>query len=236
MEENPQLTGETLVAAAGLLQPPDETAQLAAQTLLDQLKTQMLAVLDRDEQTSLKVNSQTQKYLAKLAKTPPTEAWFETLEQSHGPAVAAAYLDTHQRSRQLLQQAYPGLDLDGIFGVTVIEPDHESLAQWLLLVDTIENQRIIKDLAAGALLPEVVLAFAAAYPNIYNELIRVLDDRLAELRQEEWSPPHWLEVSLATFKQLPIKPIKPMPLPEAPKPSRVKIDTERLDTASDKVL
>lgn len=231
---NVALDAECLLAATGLLERPDDTARRAAQVLLADLQRQMLAALDQDEPARMGKVGQTAKYHAKLAATPPYETIHVQLEALYGPAFAGAYQAAHMNARQLVLGRYPSGDLDGIFGTTIVEPDWERLSQWLLEADTVERQRLVADLAAAAVLPETVEVFVAAFPLIYGKLREVLNERLGELRDQHWSPPAWLESALITFMQLPVEQAPPAPPAPTPQPSRVKLDTERLETAADK--
>jgi hypothetical protein len=230
---NVALDAECLLAATGLLQRPDDTSRKAAQVLLADLKRDLLAVLEQDDPKRLGSVVQTTKYHGKLAGTPPYEAMFSELEDA-GEAFAAAYQAAHGNARQLLLARYPSSDLDGIFGTLPVEPDWERLCQWLLEADTVENQRLVADLGAAAVLGETVEVFAGAFPLMYAQLRKVLNDRLAELKRKKWSPPPWLETALVTFMRLPVDQAPPAPPAPTPKPSRVKLDTERLETAADK--
>ncbi|HKO86716.1 MAG TPA: hypothetical protein VJ140_19635 [Actinomycetota bacterium] len=228
------LEAEVLLAATGLLQPPDQTARLASRTLLADLRVSMLAVLEREEPTALRVNDQTRNYHKKLAATPPYEAIFESVAASDGETFAAAYQAAHMNARQLLLDRWPAVTIDGIFGTQIVDPDHESLAQWLLEADTVENQRLIKDLAAAAILPETVEVFQLAFPLVFADLKGVLNKRLAELADEHWAPPPWLDCSLRTFLQLPVEAIPPAPPPVTPPPSRAKLAAEELETPAER--
>ncbi len=225
------LEAEVLLAATGLLQPPDQTARIAARTLLPELTDAMLAVLEREEPTALRVNNQTANYHKRLSASPPYETTFELLAAAQGEAFAGAYQAAHQNARQLLLGRWPAVTLDGIFGTQIVPPDPEKLAQWLLEADTIENQRLIKDLGAAAVLPETIEVFSVAFPMIFAELTRVLNDRLAKLKDQDWVPPPWLDCSLRTFLRLPVQAVPPAPPPPVAPPSRAKLAAEKLETA-----
>lgn len=233
-QPNVALDAECLLAATGLLDRPDATARRAAKVLLKNLQRELLDVLEQDEPRRLGAVRQAPKYHDKLAATPPYEAIDAQLEPIYGPALAAAYQAAHRNARQLLLDRYPSGDLDGIFGTVPVTPDWESLSQWLLEADTVERQRLVADLGAAAVLGETVEVFTGAFPEIYARLRSTLNDRLAELRNQHWSPPAWLETALVTFMQLPVDQAPPAPPPPAPQPSRVKLDTDRLETPADK--
>jgi hypothetical protein len=228
------LEAEILLAATGLLQPPDQTSRLAAKTLLKEMRADLLDVLEREEPTALRVNNQTPNYHKRLCATPPYEATFDLVAAADGEAFAAAYQAAHMNARQLLLDRWPAVTLDGMFGTQICEPDPEKLAQWLLEADTVENQRLVKDLAAAAVLPETVEVFSLAFPMLFADLKAVLNKRLGKLKDEGWSPPHWLDCSLRTVLQLPVEVAPSPPPPPVPPPSRAKLDAESLETAAEK--
>jgi hypothetical protein len=228
------LEAEILLAATGLLQRPDRTARLAARSLLKELKDAALAVLEQENPTALRVNNQTANYHKRLAVTPPYESVFDELAASDGEAFAGAYQAAHMNARQLLLDRWPAVSLDGIFGTQIVPPDQESLAQWLLEADTVENQRLIKDLAAAAVLPETIEVFSQAFPLIFGELKETVNGQLAKLKDESWVPPPWLDCSLRTFLGLPVEVAPAPPPPPAPPPARAKLATDKLETATEK--
>lgn len=231
---NVALDAECLLAATGLLEQPDTSAGKAARVLLRDLTRELLDVLEQDEPKRMGSVRQTPKYHAKLAATPPYEAVDRRLEARYGPAMAAAYQAAHRNARDILLGRYPSGSIDGIFGTRPVDPDWESLSQWLLEADTVERQRLVADLGAAAVLAETVEVFSAAFPLMYGKLREALNRKLAELENKSWSPPPWLETALITFMQLPVDQAPPAPPAPTPKPSRVKLDTERLETAADK--
>lgn len=228
------LEAEVLLAATGLLQPPDKTARLAASTMVKDLRADLLAVLEREEPTAMRVNNQTENYHKRLAATPPYEAVFEQLAAAYGEAFAAAYQAAHMNARQLLLDRYPASSLDGIFGTQICDPDPERLAQWLLEADTVENQRLVKDLAAAAVLPETIDVFSLSFPLLFAELKAALNKQLAKLADEHWSPPPWLDCSLRTLLGLPVEAVPPAPAPVVPPPARAKLAADKLETATEK--
>ena len=230
-----QLDAEVLLASTGLLQPPDATSIAAAQILLEDLKRQIVATLDKENQTAVRVNDLTTRYHEKLAQTPAYETMTAQLAETHGLAFAAAYQEAHQRARQLLLDRWPENTLDTIFGARIYPGDPEAVAQWLLEGDTVENQRVAKDFAAAALLPECMEVFVTAYPALYREVLAALNEELAQRVETEWSPPPWLESTIATFKGIEDPAIPPAPPPAPPPPAGAKLATDRLETASEKV-
>jgi hypothetical protein len=228
------LEAEILLAATGLLQPPDKTARLAAKTLLKELREAALAVLEREEPTALRVNSQTPNYHKRLSAGPLYEKTFAEMQGTDGEAFAAAYQAAHMNARGFMLARYPAQEIGGIFGTQIVPPDPEKLAQWLLEADTVENQRLIKDLGAAAILPETVEVFSGAFPLLFDEVKRAVNDRLAELKNEGWAPPPWLDCSLRTFLQLPVEAVPSAPPPPTPPPSRAKLAAEELETPADK--
>jgi hypothetical protein len=228
------IEAELLLAATGLLQPPDRTARLAAGPLLKQMRQALLDVLEREEPTALRVNNQSSNYHKRLCATPPYEATFALVAEADGEAFAAAYQAAHMNARQLLLDRWPAVTLDGIFGTQICDPDPEKLAQWLLEADTVENQRLVKDLAVAAVLPETVEVFSLAFPLLLADLTGVLNTKLGKLKDEGWVPPHWLDCSLRTLLRLPVEVVPSAPPPATPPPSRAKLSADTLETQAEK--
>lgn len=218
------LEAEQLLAATGLIRTPDQTSLAASKTLLKELATELIATLERENQARLRVNDQTEKYLKKLAKPPDYDACLDAIEPVYGRKVAAEYQLLHTAARQYFLDTYPAQEVDTARGTRPQPPDPEKLAQWLLEVDTVENQRIISDLAAGAVLDETVTVFKTAFPEMYGYLVSELHNEMAS-RPDEWMPSIWLEMALATFTGKPQVGAPAMePIEEQAGDSRAKLD------------
>lgn len=230
------LEAEALLASTGLLQVPDRTSMTASKTLLKGLTKQLTATLDRDNQAHLRVNDQTERYLEKLAKQPDYDACMEAIEGRFGRAVAAEYQLLHMAARQYLLDTHPAQEVDTARGAIPAPPDPEKLAQWLLEVDTIENQRIISDLAAGAVMDETVRVFKETFPESYERLVIELQDAIAA-KPTDWLAPVWMEMALATFTGKPQVGAPPIePAEDAAPKSRAKFDLKATSTPAEKAM
>jgi len=104
----------------------------------------------------------------------------------------------------------------------------------------VEGLRLIKDLAAGALLKEEVDLFASCFPEAYFHLVGELDRGLAKrtAANKSWEPPMWLADSLRVFEGKPfgasleLTGRKEPPSPPAPKRGKAELDTDALKTKS----
>lgn len=230
------LEAEQLLAATGLVRVPDRTSLAASKRVLKGLTDQLLAVLDRNDQARLRVNDQTERYLKELAKQPDYDACMEAIEAKFGRQVAAEYQILHQNARAYLLNTYPAQEVDTARGARPQPPDPEKLAQWLLEVDTIENQRLVSDLAAGAVMNETVEVFKETFPMMYERLVIELQDEIAS-RPDDWLPPVWLEMALATFTGKPQVGAPPIePAEDAAPKSRAKFDLKSVGTPAEKAM
>lgn len=230
------IEAEALLAATGLLHPPDRTARTAAKHLVADLRKQLIGVLDHENQRRLRVNDQTESYLKKLAATPDYEGINAIIESKYGLTMVGQYMEKHMAARQLLLDSYPAQEVETSRGVVPQPPDPELLAQWLLDVDTIENQRIVSDLAAGAVLPETVTVFKTVFPEIYAYLVTELNEAIAT-KPADWIPPIWLEMAIGTFAGAPMEGAPPAKPSEEPKPQgKAKLNIKDVQTSAQKAL
>lgn len=202
MEPTPQLQAEAILAVTGLLVPPDRSAVIAARRIVKDLTAKAVDALDREEPMRLRVNDIKPSFIKKLMVEPDYETIVADLEELTGSLeVASAYMLAHQRARQVLIDSYPSLSVDTVVGtrpVEAIDPDSETL--WCYQVDAIEHQRVILDLSAAACLPETVVAFSAAFPDMYEGIGAALQDAISK-KGPKWTPPWWLDASLRVFFQ-----------------------------------
>ncbi len=228
------IEAESLLAATGLVAVPDRTSIAASRTVVKDLVKQLVAVLDRDDQKRLRVNNQTENYIKQLGMPPDYDRISAAIEPKFGLAIAGEYQLLHQEIRQRFLDSYPAQEVDTARGTRSQPPDPELLAQWLLEVDTIENQRIVSDLAAGAVLPETVKVFKDSFPEIYSALLGELSEAIAK-RPFDWLPPVWLEMALATFTGQPQVGAPPMPAKDEAAPKgRARFDLKTMTTPAQK--
>jgi hypothetical protein len=233
------LPAETILMATGLVEVPTATHVRASRALLADLRGQLLAALDRDDPGRLYVCPERPGYFDRLAREPDYEAYQAALEPLVGTELADTYVVLHQAARRVLLDLRPVSTIDTVMGPTVLPLDSISEGRWALEVDVVEGLRIVKDLAAGALLKEEVDVFASCFSEAYRYLLDELDAELAKRRaaKASWSPPPWLADSIRVLERLPfgatleLKPPK-APEPSAPPPRRKggELDTDALKT------
>jgi hypothetical protein len=234
------LLAETVLMASGLVAPPTATHVRAARALLDDLRDQLLAALEREEPGRLFVCPERAGYFDRLAREPDLAAAETALEPLIGTEAADAYTVLHQAARRTLLDLRPSSTIDTVLGPKVLPLDSISEARWALEVDTVEGMRIMKELAAGALLKEEVDVFAACFPESYAYLLGELDLQLAKkaAAAPTWEPPMWLADSLRIFERKPfgasleLTAAKSPPPTSPPKRGKSEIDTEALKTKS----
>lgn len=201
------LEAEALLLATGLVAAPDRTALAGAPGLVPDLKKEITAALDRDEPDRVfAVSTGGKGYAAQLAKEPDYEGFLAFLEPRIGHDDAMAYQVQHQTARQVLLSRRTIVTIDdGIMGVQVVANDPEADEQWALEVGQVEQMRIVKDLAAAALLKECVDVFRACFPETYRILCDHLDDELTRRRAKSktWAPDPYIEDAIRIFLGLP---------------------------------
>ena len=234
------LLAETILMATGLVELPTATHVRASRTLLADLEAQMLAALEREDPGHLYVCPERAGYFDRLTNPPDYEAMGAALEPLIGTEAADIYEALHVNARQTLLALRPSSTIDTVLGPKVLPLDSISEARWAIEVDVVEGLRIMKDLAAGALLKEEVDLFGAAFPEAYHHLVGQLDLALAKkvAGKKSWEPPMWLADSLRVFERMPfgasleITGPKPPPPPAPPRKGKAELDTEALKTKS----
>lgn len=221
------LEAEALLATTGLLLPPDRSAVIASRIKVKELTNQLLAALDREEPARLRVNDQKSSYAKRLAVPPDYQSTIEALEDLTTLGLAGAYQLAHTNARHVLLARAPKVSIDYVSGTKPQPVDPLAEAQYLHEVDTVENQRLIHDVASAAVLPEAVEVFKAAFPTLHGHLAGELRTSLVRKAATGWVPPHWLESALRLFLQAPAEgpvdvhspaaPASPEPKQEEPK-------------------
>lgn len=236
------LPAESILMATGLVERPTATHVRASRALLPDLRKELLAALDREDPGRLYVCPERPGYFDRLSNEPDYEAYQAALEPLVGAEQADVYVVLHQRARRVLLDLRPVSTIDTVMGPTVLPLDSISEARWAIEVDVVEGLRLVKDLAAGALLKEEVDVFASCFPEAYRFVTDELDAELVKRRaaKASWSPPPWLADSIRVLERLPfgatleLKPAK-APQPSSP-PPRAKsgkggaLDTDALKT------
>lgn len=233
MELTEEQQAESLLVVTGLLRVPDRDDVVAARALYPELRKDLLGMLDREKQTPLRVNDLGVTYFKRLAATPPYRPIMVFLEQAVGLPIAGQYQTKHQVARQLLINSHPANTLDDpVFGTIEAPPDPFLLAQWMREADTVENQRLLKDVNAAAAMPETVAVFRTVFPATYTYLVGELKRELVNRQVAKWSPNIWQRTTIKVFLGNPIDVgAKPLPKP-APPPQRGKLDPSSLETAT----
>jgi hypothetical protein len=235
------IEAETILMATGLLELPTATHVRAAGGLLADLGKQMVEALDREDPGHLYIAPERASYFDRLSNPPRYEQMDLLLEHLVGHEIADAYKVLHGNARQTLLQLRPSSTIDTILGPKVLPLDSISAGRWALEVDVIEGLRLMKDVAAGALLKEAVDLFSACFPQAYAQLLEQLDVELAKraAAKQSWEPPMWLADSLLVLEkrpfgaQLELTGPKPPPTPPAPKRGKAaELDTEGLKPKS----
>ncbi len=215
------LLAETVLMASGLIDPPTHTHVWAARGQLDDLHAQLLVALDRDDPGHLYVCPERAGYFDRLTSEPDYATIEAILEPLIGTEAADAYTVLHQAARRTLLDLRPSSTIDTVLGPKVLPLDSISEMRWALEVDTIEGLRLVKDIAAGALLQEEVNVFAACFPESYAHLLGELDLALAKkaAAKKSWDPPLWLADSLRVFERKPFGASLELTAPKSPPPT-----------------
>jgi hypothetical protein len=235
------LLAETILMAAGLVEPPTATHVRAARGLQADLRRDLVDILDREDPGRLYVCPERAGYFDRLSNPPVYESWSAVVERMAGTETADAYNVLHGNARRVLLDLRPGASIDTVLGPKPMPLDSISLGRWAIEVDVVEGMRLLKDLAAGALLKEEVDVFSACFPETYDYLLGELDLLLAKKwpAGSQVAPPLWLGDALRVLEQKPfgvsleLKPVKaPDAPPPAPKRGKGDLDTEALKTRS----
>lgn len=209
---------------------PDASAVNGARTILEDLKKQLLGALDRDSPARLRVKKTTDAYFDRLAKDPNYPDMVADLEPLVGLEIATQYQVAHMNARQILKDRHPTINVESVSGIRVFDPDPVAQTRFLFEADVIENQRIALDLQAAALNDGFVQVFQAAFPLMYGELFKALQDELIDRASKKWFPPYWLDRSVRRFLQAPAKGTIDLhsPPPPPPKNARGAINVKAL--------
>jgi hypothetical protein len=208
-----ELIAESILLATGLLEVPTRTEVAAGPVLVEELRDQLLAVLERDDPARLRVTQARPSYAERLALPPDYEAITQALT-SIDDAVAAEYVLLHQQAREALKARVPTAYITTSLGEVEVPPAADAQEQFLSEVDTIEiHDRLGKDAQAAALLPENVSLFAACYPQTYAWLCLEFETKRSELIAKKMIPPYWLDDVVRTLLRLPPEAPTPLPTP-----------------------
>lgn len=231
---------ENVLMAAGLVEAPTATHVRAAKGLLADLRKQLVEAIDREDPGRLYVCPERAGYFDQLTTEPDYDTLPFAVHRLLGTEARDAYTVLHGNARRVLLDLHPASTIDTVLGPKVMPLDAISEARWAIEVDVVEGMRLVKDIAAGALLKEEVDVFSACFPETYayllGEMGTELDKRSAA--NQGWMPPGWLGDSLRVLQRKPfnatleIKAPKP---PDQPPPKRAKggaLDTEDLKTRS----
>lgn len=249
------IEAEVLLAVTGLILPRDEkkrrsllrSSVVASREVVPNLLKKMRAVLDRDDQTGMrvvKVESGFEKKLAAGAGYPDLVA---DLEDKIGLPAAGAFQEAHANAVAILQSRRPATSIVGVAGLEIQPNDPVSEAIWLLECDMVESVRIVNDFASCALLPETVEVFSQCFPDIYAKLAKELADEVTKRHESGWVATHWLDFGIRMFLQAPEDGVVDLYAPTAPPPpapeakpaapggGKTKLPTAALQTAGNEL-
>lgn len=219
--------------ATGLVNPPDRTALIASRNVLKELEKEIVSLFELDDPKPLYACPIKPTYIDQVSKEPPYEEWVEYLDDRIGLEEAGAYQILHQQARQYVLDRYPGNQLTGIVGAVSAPPDEIGLTRWRFMVDTIENQRIGRDLCSASLLPKNVDAFKECFPEVYDVVLSIVDremDKRLTKANGNWRPNWWQDAIVRRLKKAPAKPAPPAPKPPvAEKKSDIELPLEKLE-------
>ncbi len=197
------LASDFLLLSTGLLRKPersDVNARLAHQ---DEIERALAGMLEAEEPSRLLVVPERRSYFSRLVKFDPEyEANFPLL----GEDLAEDYQITHMTVRNTVMERRPVTEIDTIVGPRVIDNSIEQDAQWLSELEVIESPaRLVKDMAAGALLPECVALVAGMLPDAYAWMVTALGAALDKKTRVEpdWLPPSWMDGAMRIFLRIP---------------------------------
>lgn len=236
------LDAETLLLGTGLLEMPAREHVRAGGEILRDMEEGMRDVMDRENPARLILYPERVRYWDRLRVEPDYDDLLAAAEKVVPGGIADEFVALHAVARQVLMDLRPKVTIRTVLGPKEMPLDALSQGRWELLVDVVEGARIVKDLAAGALLADEVMVFQSVFPDAYKRLRTIegeqLDKRSA--KSASWVPEPWLGQSLLVFEgrqtegQLSVTPSK-SPEPGRPtKEVRVKDLTKRLETASQK--
>ena len=241
------LLAEELLMSTGLVTQPDRTHVTAATGMMKDTHREMREALVREDPGRLYVCPTYDTYFNKLTDEIDYEEWKQPILAKLGPEVADVWQVKHSEAREALKALRPKMEIDTIMGPVEMPLDFISRFTWALQVDVVEGLRLVKDIAAGALLKEEVDLFIALFPEAYKQLRATEDEMLAKQRAKDskWFPPPWLEGSLNVFERRPFGSKLTMTSPKSakdslnPKPAvsnnGAKFDTESLTTSAKRV-
>jgi hypothetical protein len=193
---------ESLLLATGLLESPKRQHVLAAPILVKEMRDGMLEALDREKPARLIVYPERKTYFDRLSDEPDYASLQQDAEALVGTDIADEYVALHAKARDVLMAARPRVEIMTVLGPQPMPLDSISQGRWDLQVDVVEGARIVKDVAAGAVLSIEVEVFQACFPTLYAELRKVEDDGINKhvAKKKSWIPEPWLANSLLVFE------------------------------------
>lgn len=191
---------EKLLLATGLLKLPDREAVKASKDVWRELIGLLAAALELEEQDKLRAPQVTDSYFDRLLRAIDSD-YDEFIEAN--PTIGAQFQLLQTEAQQHLKDAHPTATVTTVAGDRDIdlEPDGVEQKLWLLKADTVEfPQRLIYDLAAGALCYAQVQTFEAVFPETYSGIVQVAQG-LCDKKGPKWMPPLWLNDALRVLYQ-----------------------------------
>jgi hypothetical protein len=121
-----------------------------------------------------------------------------------GPEIGAAFQVVQSNGATVMADRYPKTTVDTVLGPRPVPASEIDGAKYQILADTVEDHsRLVRDFAAGALVPDQVTLYREIFPTAYDTLLATLQDELAkrEGKEPDWMPPLWLQDTIRVFRQ-----------------------------------
>lgn len=224
-----------LLLATGLLQKPERSHVLSRSEHQKEIERVIYDMVDSEDPGPLILTPERKTYFNRLVKHDPE---YDANWPLLGEDLAIEYQMVHMAAVNQVVEARPITEIDTIVGPKQLDNSADHDEAWLLLVDCFESHtRIVKDLAAGALLPECVAPFATALPDAYAFMVSTLGTALQKkVRLEpDWLPPDWMDSAMRIFLRIPfdaeinVAGISAPPAPAQPKDAATKLKIKPVD-------
>lgn len=232
MPASERLYAEILAAVTGLFpEPPlDRATGMAAASYLGELEesiTTWAGSTTVTKFTAVKLRDAEKTYeQLKLGFDPATEG-LALVQLLNNPPVAEAYMQVVAGARAFLLERWPRLEIDSPWGPKQLTPSTSAALKASVAYAVLDSpERVVKQLRAGSLTDDEVLAVQACFPTLFEEMRRLV-------RTAIWSRTsiaRHVEVGLRTLLQMPSSSsvtVPPPPDVKGPRIPNVKFDTRR---------
>lgn len=174
----------------------------AAENMLPELRREMIDAVRLVKPAHHHVVPRRKKFYEKLKPEPSYSLWHDRIARALGVQVADAWQALHMNARRALLDKRPKMEAQTVMGARELPLDFISEGRWAIQVDVVEGNRLLKDLAAGAVLKIEVDLYAECFPETWKYLVDELDVELSRLYpvDSDKLPPAWISGSLLLFE------------------------------------